>query len=294
MTTTAASPPAAAGHRAAETAHTPRLRECDDCGLLLRLPALPAHAIARCPRCSLVLRRRRAEPTIRPLALAATGIVLMWVGAQFPFLDLRVGAQEHQTTLISGPRELAAYDQWVVAVAVLATTLMIPLLRLAGLAWVLLNLERQPAPRYLAPLFRWIERLKPWAMIEVFMLGVFVAYTKLIDLAQVNVGAALYALAGLMLVMAAVDNTLDPEAVWRRIDRREHGLLPAGRAGSGQPLGCEACHLVNAPGERECVRCGSRLHRRKPDSLTRTWALLAAAAVLYVPANAFPMLTKMI
>ncbi len=292
MTTAAASPAASAARDPSpEFVHTPRLRECDDCGLLQHLPALPAHAVARCPRCSLVLRRRRSEPTIRPLALAATGLVLMWVAAQFPFLDLRVSGQEHQTTLVSGPRELAAYDQWILAVVVLATTLMIPLLRLGGLAWVLLNLERQPARLYMAPLFRWIERLKPWSMIEVFMLGMFVAYTKLIDLAQVNVGTALYALAGLMLVMAAVDNTLDPEAVWRRIDRREHGLLPAGRNGAGEPIGCATCNLVNASGERDCVRCGSRLHRRKPDSLSRTWALLAAAAVLYVPANAFPVLT---
>ena len=128
-------------------------------------------------------------------------------------------------------------------------------------------------------------------MVEVFLLGVFVAYTRMVSLAQVEIGTALYAMGGLMLVMAAVDNTLDPEAVWRRIDQRDSGLAPAGRPGAGEPVGCDTCHLVNAGGESECVRCGSRLHRRKTDSLARTWALLAAAAVLYVPANAFPVLT---
>ena len=219
------------------------------------------------------------------------GLCLIWVAAQFPFLALRVSGIERQTTLISGPQELGAYGELPLAVVVLGTTLMAPTLRLVGLAWVLLNLGRQPAPAYLAGLFRWVERLKPWAMVEVFLLGVFVAYTKLIDLAQVSVGTALYALGGLVLVMAAVDNTLDPEAVWRRIDRRERGLTPAGHAGSGAPLGCEMCRLVNAPGQTECVRCASRLHRRKPDSVVRTWALLLAAAVLYVPANVLPILT---
>ncbi|HCE23442.1 MAG TPA: paraquat-inducible protein A, partial [Hyphomonas sp.] len=40
-----------------------------------------------------------------------------------------------------------------------------------------------------------------------------------------------------------------------------------------------------------CPRCGTALHRRKPDSMSRTWALLIAAAILYVPANVYPILT---
>ena len=40
-----------------------------------------------------------------------------------------------------------------------------------------------------------------------------------------------------------------------------------------------------------CPRCGSLLHRRKPDSVARTWAFVIAAAVLYIPANTYPVLT---
>lgn len=278
---------------------SPRLHACHDCGLLQRLPALPAHAIARCPRCGLVLRHRRSEPTIRPLALAAAGLFLMGVAAQFPFLDLRISGIERETTLIAGPRELAGNGQFVLAVVVLATTLMVPTIRLAGLGWVLANLRRVPMPLYMASLFRWVERLKRWSMVEVFLLGVFVAYTKLVDLAQVEIGIALYALGALMLITAAMDNTLDPEAVWRRLDQRDRSPTalvavadPALVGGTeAAPIGCEICQMVNTPHDRHCVRCGSRLHRRKPDSLSRTWALLAAAAVLYVPANVFPVLT---
>jgi paraquat-inducible protein A len=41
------------------------------------------------------------------------------------------------------------------------------------------------------------------------------------------------------------------------------------------------------------LRCGSRLHARKPNSIARTWALLIAASILYVPANTYPVLTVM-
>jgi paraquat-inducible protein A len=42
--------------------------------------------------------------------------------------------------------------------------------------------------------------------------------------------------------------------------------------------------------DAECPRCGSALHARKTNSLARTWALLLAAAVFYVPANVFPVM----
>jgi len=40
-----------------------------------------------------------------------------------------------------------------------------------------------------------------------------------------------------------------------------------------------------------CPRCGAAVHRRKPDSLNRTWALVITAAMLYIPANLFPVMT---
>jgi len=42
---------------------------------------------------------------------------------------------------------------------------------------------------------------------------------------------------------------------------------------------------------RACPRCESVLHERKPDSVARTWALVIAAALLYLPANYYPVLT---
>jgi paraquat-inducible protein A len=56
---------------------------------------------------------------------------------------------------------------------------------------------------------------------------------------------------------------------------------------------CHVCHEINrAPREGDgsvCARCGAALHFRKPDSLARAWALLIAAAIMYVPANVLPV-----
>jgi len=60
-------------------------------------------------------------------------------------------------------------------------------------------------------------------------------------------------------------------------------------------LSCHDCHLLAEAPRRAahdhlvCPRCGAPLHERKPNSLARTWALVCAASILYIPANVLPM-----
>ncbi len=62
-------------------------------------------------------------------------------------------------------------------------------------------------------------------------------------------------------------------------------------------ISCHSCHLLCkavavARGQvAYCPRCGSRLHSRKPNSLARTWALIIAAFIFYIPANVLPITT---
>lgn len=62
---------------------------------------------------------------------------------------------------------------------------------------------------------------------------------------------------------------------------------------SSSPISCHACGLLVQPlavGASACPRCHSHLHRRKVDSLRRTWAFLLAAYLLYIPANLLPIM----
>ena len=69
---------------------------------------------------------------------------------------------------------------------------------------------------------------------------------------------------------------------------------PAATAASFGLLACHACGLLSRAAPRvehaSCPRCGAHLHRRKPHSLSRTWALLIAAVICYIPANLLPMM----
>jgi paraquat-inducible protein A len=105
--------------------------------------------------------------------------------------------------------------------------------------------------------------------------------------------AGVYALLGLTFILVWMDGALDREAVWDELDHSNaRAKVTSGRLPRGA-VGCETCGLVVAadPVGTKCPRCSSALHPRKPDSMAWTAALVLAAAVLYVPANLYPVLT---
>ena len=263
----------------------PIRRGCPDCGLFQHVPPLTRGAIAECVRCGRVLRRSRVDPILRPLALSLTGLVLIAVALSEPLLALTIFGTGHTAQFLTAPVELTDYGMPELAIVVLATTMLVPVAKLLTTAWVLWGVQSGRVSPAMTPAFRIVAWLRPWAMVEVFMLGLFVAYTKLIDLARVDIGIAAYALGALVLVMAAGDATIDDETVWRRLLPRRPALPVA------TEVACRSCSLVCDAAEPGCPRCGAHLHARKPDSVSRCWAFLAAAAVLYIPANAYPVLT---
>jgi paraquat-inducible protein A len=174
-----------------------------------------------------------------------------------------------------------------------------PVCKLACMLYVLIGLRLERPPRHVRTVFAWVEHLRPWSMIEVYLLGVFVAYVKLGALVQIEVGIAIYALGALILTMIVADAMLDTQFVWEEMERRgipdahvDHAAVAA-TAPAADVVGCDTCGMVSHLTEprARCPRCGLRLHSRKPDSITRTWSLGLAAAILYVPANLYPVLT---
>ena len=279
---------------------SPRLRECVDCGLFQIVPALPPDCTAHCLRCSAILRRTRRDPLGRALALNIAALSIFGVACLMPLMDVSTAGMHLSANLFSGPENLGRHGVWELSMVILFTTVAAPFLKLASMVYVLAGLRLRRPPRHLRWIFGWIEYLRPWSMIEVYLLGVFVAYVKLAGMVHIDIGVALYALGILMLTTVAADAVLDRQAVWEEMERRgipeedadahAHASTEVGSV----VLACETCGLVSRQRDSNsphCPRCGSRLHERKPDSIARTWALVIAAMVLYVPANVYPVLT---
>jgi len=196
------------------------LAACHDCDLLCRIAAVPEGGRALCGRCGGVLRRRQRNSIERTLALTIAASVLFAVANVFPFLSFEMRGRITETTLATGVVDL--WDQGVGEIAVLVgfTAIVAPLVQLALLLYVLLPVHLGRVPWQMPRLFRLLRHVQPWSMMEVFLVGILVAVTKLVDMAEVVPGLALWAFGGLIVVLAGALASLDPEAVWERIEVR--------------------------------------------------------------------------
>ena len=94
-----------------------------------------------------------------------------WLGLPGLLKTFDLRGRERVTTLISGPVELEQHGLWELSVVVLVTTIAAPLAKLVAMIWVLVGVRLRRPPRHLLTVFRWVEWLSPWAMVEVFLLA---------------------------------------------------------------------------------------------------------------------------
>jgi paraquat-inducible protein A len=268
----------------------PRLHECRACGLMQRVPALAPGVAALCSRCGTKIHQARRHPIEHSLALTLAALVLLGVLCAATLMSVETAGISHHAGLFSGPEELLQRGMTALAAVVVFVTAVAPFGKLFGTLYVLLGLHLPKPPRHLRRVFVLVERLTPWSMVEVFVFGVLVAYVKLGDVVTINLGTGVFALFALTFIMTWADSALDHGAIWDALDRSPRSDARALVAGA---IGCEACGLVSVAthDHARCRRCDSPLHARKPDSIARTWALVIAAAILYIPANVYPVLT---
>lgn len=233
-----------------------------------------------------------------PLALALAALLLLIPATAAPLLSVTSHGAARTCFLSTGIVGLWHEGFAPLAVIVGAFCLVFPYLYLTALVAVLAAL-RLGFRAHLGPVFRWVMRLRPWMMLEIFLVGCFVAYSRL----RLEVGV--HVLAGGWCLMAATGalllalTQLDARTVWEGLPLargrpRPWWALRAGSRGNhGRAIACTACELLvpDAHPGGACPRCGAALHHRKPQAFRITAALVAAGFMLYIPANALPVLT---
>jgi paraquat-inducible protein A len=197
----------------------PGLTACHECDALVRSRPLAPRTVARCPRCGGFLRRGRHEHMDRTLAFVLAGWVLFVLANVYPFMTFRIEGREQDSTLVTGALELWESGFEPLGALVFMTSVGFPALELVGLAYVLLPLRAgQRSGRHFGPVFRMIQTIGPWGMLEVYLLGVLVAIVKLSEMATLVPGVAFWSFCGLIAVTTAASASLDPPDVWRRLE----------------------------------------------------------------------------
>jgi len=209
---------------------------CPDCDLLQRIPALPPGGKASCPRCGHTVASSKVDSLDRTLALTITAAIVLIVTNTNSLMGLQAAGREASTTILGGALEMWLQGQEITAILIAFCAVFAPAIHIGFMLTVLLAARRYPAPWWAGLLLRWAEWHEGWGMIEVMMLGIMVALIKIAELARVIPGIGMFAAGALVLLIAAMTVSFDPEEVWERIEWA-NGETPAVHGESAIPKG---------------------------------------------------------
>lgn len=200
------------------TTNATRLTACPECDCLQREVAVPENGQAECIRCGAELWRNKPASLDRTLAFLMGAAMLFLVANMFPIMRLDAQGLETSSTLAGTAWALHKEGMTSVALLVFVTAVLAPTLEVALMLYLLVPLRMGVVPRGLALAFRVVNAIEPWGMVEVFMLGALVALVKLRHIATVHPGAALYAMAGFIMLLSAAAASFENRALWERVD----------------------------------------------------------------------------
>jgi paraquat-inducible protein A len=198
------------------TAGQAGLMGCHGCNLLLRKRHAGKGSTLRCPRCRAPVHDRKPESLQRTAALVITATVLYVPANLFPIMTVVSFGRAQSDTILSGAVHLAEAGLWSLALLVLFASVLVPVLKLAGLSFLMLSVHRRWKwrPRDRTFLYRVIESVGRWSMIDIFMISILVALVKLGNVATIETGLGATCFAAVVVVTMFASMSFDPRLIW--------------------------------------------------------------------------------
>jgi paraquat-inducible protein A len=192
---------------------------CATCGLVQTVDRLPAGAAAECTRCGSFIAAGVSRARLEVVAALSLAALVLYVPANtYPILRMYLHGSYSESTVWDGVVTLVTYNEWAVAAIVFLASMVIPLVKLAGLlslaitAWI--GWGRRLRAR--THLYRFIDAIGPWAMLDVFLLAVLVALVKLSSWARIIPGPGLVAFSAVVVLTMLASAAFDPKLIWER------------------------------------------------------------------------------
>ena len=192
---------------------------CDTCGLVQSVEPLSPGSAAECIRCGSFIAGRSSARALEFTAALSLAALILYVPANiYPVMKMYMYGAYSESTVWDGIKLLADNGQWFVALVVFLASMVIPLVKLAGL-FALVVTSRMGWGRRLRSrtrLYKFIDAIGPWAMLDVFLLAVLIALVKLNVWAKVLPGPGLVPFTLMVVLTMLASASFDPKLIWER------------------------------------------------------------------------------
>lgn len=192
---------------------------CHECDQLIAMPeVLGRNETLTCPRCMSKQLTNYANSLEHSIAFSLTALILLIIANAFPFLSFEAQGQIKTISVIEASYDLYFQGFYLLSALVYAFVLLIPIFYLCAVLVLLVPIRlglKPPAP---VAIGKMISLALPWAMAEVFIVGVLVALIKVIELADIVFGVSFWAYSGFVLFFIAASNIASRHQLWKWIE----------------------------------------------------------------------------
>ena len=193
---------------------------CHTCHLLSQAQPLLAGQQAYCPRCGTWLRLRKPNSLARTWALVLTAYMLYIPANVLPVMTVISFGKGEPDTILSGVQQLIEAGMWPLALIVFLASITVPAFKLLALTGLLLSIHWKSnwRPRDRTVLYRIVEAIGRWSMIDIFMLSILVALVQLGSIATIRPGAGATSFAGVVIITMFAAMSFDPRLIWDALE----------------------------------------------------------------------------
>jgi len=199
---------------AAPTATGMGLLACVVCRLVSRVPA--SGGDAHCPRCGARLHARKPASLARTWAFLIAAMILYVPANALPIMDTSSLFGTQRDTILSGIAFLWASGSFVLALLVFFASIMVPLAKMIALTVLAASVQARAAwhPRTRTRLYRVIEFIGRWSMLDIYVVTIMVAVVQISTLASIHAGPGAAAFGAVVVLTMYAAASFDPRLIW--------------------------------------------------------------------------------
>lgn len=197
------------------TADAAGLMICHACGLLNR-PAGDVHHGLACTRCGAHLHRRKPDSIARTWAFAIAALILYIPANTLPVMQSGSLFGSQSDTIMSGVVYLWVSGSWPLAALIFFASVMVPLAKIAAIIVLVISVQLKStwAPRQRTQLYRVVEFVGRWSMIDIFVVAILAALVQFGGLATIKAGSGAVAFGAVVVLSMFAAEAFDPRLIW--------------------------------------------------------------------------------
>ncbi len=202
------------------TARQAGMISCKDCHLVCRIPPLSNNSSSIiCPRCGSRIHQRKPNSLSRTWALVITALILYVPANVLPISISTTMGNTKGDTIISGVIYFIESGSWGIGLIIFIASIFIPVLKILALIYLLVSVQKKSQKRPLdrTRLYRIVEAVGRWSMVDIFVITIMAALIKLEFLGNFEAGPAAVYFGAVVVITIFAAMSFDPRLIWDNI-----------------------------------------------------------------------------